>query len=96
MVGRIRPIGVGPIGDGPIGPLPPRDEELLDVTSTSVLHLPVNCVLAGQQKYSERVKEYEIQPQRTKYERPVTTRSLQRLSQQKPSFTVMTTKTGRD
>lgn len=66
------------------------------VTDTAQIQLPVNCVLAGQQRYREKGRDYELYPQNLKTKGVNVTRSLRRLSREKPSFTVTTSKTGRD
>jgi hypothetical protein len=66
------------------------------ITDTEILQLPINCVLAGQQPYKERGREYEIRPRNLK-SRPHTMRSgVRALKGGRPSFTVTTNNRGYD
>lgn len=67
-----------------------------NVTSTLVLRLPVDCVLAGEQLFSDRYREYDIAPQRTSTRTRVRSGGRHRLSGQAPSFKTTSTSRGYD
>ncbi len=66
------------------------------VTDTTKIQLPIDYALAGQQRYREKGREYELYPQNLHTKGVHVTKSLRMLSNQKPTFTVTTSKTGRD
>lgn len=69
---------------------------LTTITDTEVLKLPINCVLAGQQPYSERGREWAIPPPR-RTEKGSTMRSrVGRIYGGESSYTVRTSHRGYD
>lgn len=68
----------------------------LSIVDTEVLQLPVDCVLAGQQPYRERGREWEIRPRNLTEKTWGRHSSVRALQGGKPSFTVTTGKRGYD
>jgi hypothetical protein len=67
-----------------------------DITSTDVIHKPVNCVLAGEQPYKERGRTWDIPPARTTAKPIATGSSVRRMRGPAPTFTTRTGKRGYD
>ena len=67
------------------------------VTDMDVLQLPVNCVLAGQQRIFDRYNEWIINRRRTQMKRVGSHSRAGKISKgPKPSFSVKTDKRGYD
>lgn len=75
-------------------PQPVPSAEL--VTGTNVIQLPINCVLAGNQPLELSRTEIEWNDADIKTRILVKSSGVSRLSENKPSFTVTTTKRGYD
>lgn len=93
-----RPIGTGPIWVGPIGPSPSEaaSEVIRDITSNSILELPIDCVLAGQQTLRRIEKESYVPPTAMRTNQRTLKSMPRRLSGATPSFTVKTGSKGYD
>jgi hypothetical protein len=87
-------LGFGAIGKFAISKL--RETAVAVATSRAVLQDPINCVLAGQQPYRERGREWEIHPPNRRTKTAVTRSGVRQLGGQKPSFTTKTSKRGYD
>jgi hypothetical protein len=66
------------------------------LTDTDILQLPVDCVLAGQQPFTERGRTFEGGPQRMTRRTLGTHSSVRNLSGARPSFTIKTGSRGYD
>ena len=67
-----------------------------DVTDTNHLQLPVDCVLAGDQPYNDRGREYDIRPMNATEKTWGKHSSVRALGGGRPSFTTTTGKRGYD
>lgn len=65
-------------------------------TSTDILQLPIDYVLAGQQPYKQSGREYEIRPRNLTEKTWGRHSSVRALGGGRPSFTVTTGKRGYD
>lgn len=66
------------------------------VTSTTILQLPINAVLAGEQLFRDRYKTSEIFPTNRREKTRASGSGVSRLSPEKPSFIVKSTAKGYD
>jgi hypothetical protein len=68
----------------------------LFIVSTNILQKPINCVLAGHQKFFDRLREYDIRPTKFRSRAAGRRSSVRRLGGEAPSFRVKTDKRGYD
>jgi hypothetical protein len=66
------------------------------VTSTRRLQLPINCILAGQQHYTQSGREFEIRSMNATEKTWGRHSSVRALKGGKPSFTITSNKRGYD
>lgn len=66
------------------------------VTDTTVLQLPINCILAGQQHYKVRGRTWEVVPYKKTENVAVVGAGVRRIRGDAPSFTVKTGTRGYD
>lgn len=66
------------------------------ISSTHVLHKPVDYVLAGQQHYKQSGREFEIRPRDIKTSGAVPRSRVSRLKGSPPSFSVTSNNRGYD
>ena len=70
---------------------------LLDITSTLILHKPIDYALAGEQNFPiETGREYDIRPRNLPTHTRALRSSVQAISGGKPSFTTATNNRGYD
>jgi hypothetical protein len=91
------PFGGAPFGTVPFGPRPEQEQEGAGpLTDTTILMLPINCVLHGHQKWYGRGREYDIRGSRTTFRTAGTRSHPTRFNGEPPSFTTKTDKRGYD
>lgn len=70
--------------------------EASEITDTDILQKPVDVVLAGQQRITDRYREFDLRAPNRRQRVTVSTRGMRRLNGGTPSFTVKTGKRGYD
>lgn len=73
-----------------------QNEARGDVIDLDVLQLPVNCVMAGNQPFKDRYREWTVCPPNRRTRANAKRSEVCRLKGDKPSFTVKTGKRGYD